>query len=279
MTSAQDLADQRHRTHMHTLLNDAAHGFGLELVGEGVFGWRDRTLGALARGPNGGRWVRVTTEFPRWAYGRFWTGNADASAITGIPRPEVVAVAEWDDPPRRVRAEAATVLSGRVCSASSYLHDRPQVSANWWANLRGALDRLAFVETGRIAVDQATVTRRLTVFFGEALDPTVTHWHTAHADLHWNNLLGPELGILDWESWGTGPAGLDAAILYCHSLTHPEIAARVRQVFADQLDTPDGLRAQLFVIARLLLRIEYGDHPEPAPLLHRHARQLLNDAG
>ncbi|XKK41700.1 aminoglycoside phosphotransferase family protein [Nocardiopsis sp. ARC36] len=275
MTTAQELADQRHRDHMRTLLAQAAEQFGLDLAGEPVFGWRDRTIGAPAHSPHGDLWVRVTTEFPAWAYGRVWTGNTDATALTGVPRPEVVEVTEWDDPPRRVRAEAATLLPGHVCSPTPFLHDRPKVGDGWWSDLRGAVDRLAEQGTDRVAVDQDAVTRRLLVFFGDAIDPTVTHWATAHADLHWANLLGPGLGVLDWELWGCGPAGLDAATLYCHSLTHPETAEQVHQVFGDQLATPDGVRAQLFVIARLLLRIERGDDPAVAPLLHQRARELL----
>lgn len=275
MTSPRDLADQRHRDHMRTLLAQAAEKFGLTPTGDPVFGWRDRTIGALAHGPHGDLWVRVTTEFPRWAQGKSWTGNADADALTGIPRPEVIEVTEWDDPPRRVRAEASTLLPGDVCSPTPFLQDFPDVGDGWWPDLRGALDRLAVQDTNRVAVGQDAVTRRLAVFFGDTVDPTVTHWTTAHGDLHWANLMGPNLGVLDWELWGRAPAGLDAATLYCHSLTHPETARRVHRVFADQLDTLDGVRAQLFVIARLLLRIEHGDDPRNAPLLHQHARGLL----
>lgn len=218
----------------------------------------------------------MTTEFPRWAHGEFWNGNADAAQITGVPRPEVIEVTEWDDPPRRARVEAATRLAGRVCSPTPFLHGPPRVGDDyWWTHLRKSLDRLTAHGTERVAVDQPTVTRRLAVFFGDAIDPTVTQWGTVHADLHWNNLLAPDLGILDWESWGTGPCGLDAATLYCHSLTRAETAERVHRVFADQLDTHDGIRAQLYVIARLLLRIEHGDDPGPAPILHRQARLLL----
>jgi hypothetical protein len=277
MNTAQTLADQRHRAHMRALLDRAAQRFGLDLAGAPVFGWRDRTLGAPARGPGGQRWLRVTTEYPRWAHGQFWTGNADAKVITGVPKPEVVEVAEWDDPPRRVRAEVMTRLLGRVCSSSAELRDEPQLPDAWWADLRGALDRLAQTSTERVAVGQETITRRLVVFFGDAVDPIVTRWQTAHGDLHWNNLLGPDLGILDWEGWGRAPAGLDAATLYCHSLLRPGTAAQVREVFSDLLDSPDGIRAQLYVIARLLLRIERGDDPELALPLHHHASRLLHD--
>ncbi|MGH3550400.1 MAG: phosphotransferase [Pseudonocardiaceae bacterium] len=42
-------------------------------------------------------------------------------------------------------------------------------------------------------------------------------WTTAHADLHWGNLRGPQLCILDWESWRPAPAGYDMATLYWNS--------------------------------------------------------------
>lgn len=53
-------------------------------------------------------------------------------------------------------------------------------------------------------------------------------WATAHADLHWGNLRGPTLHILDWESWRSAPAGYDAATLHCNSLLHQPTARRVR---------------------------------------------------
>ncbi|WP_017559109.1 hypothetical protein [Nocardiopsis baichengensis] len=276
MTTAQTLADQRHRARMRDLLARAAEGFGATLAGDAVFGWRDRSIGAPATGRRGDMWVRVTTEHMSWAHGEFWTGNADSSSITGVPKPEVVEVTEWDEAPERVRAELMPRLPGRVCSPTAELRDDPRLSDAWWADLRGALDRVGRTPTERIAVAQEDISRRLLVFFGDAIDPTVQVWRTVHADLHWNNVLGPELGILDWEGWGRAPAGLDGATLLCHSLLQPGTAGRVREVFADQLDTPDGVRAQLYVIARLLLRIERGDDPELAPLLHGHARTLLN---
>ncbi|WP_017598585.1 hypothetical protein [Nocardiopsis lucentensis] len=276
MTSAQSLANQRHRARMRELLTRAAEGFGAVLMGEAVFGWRDRGIGAPATGAPGDVWVRVTTEHMSWAHGEFWTGNADSSAITGVSKPEVVEVTEWEETPERVRAELMTRLPGRVCSPTAELRDEPRLSDAWWADLRGALDRVGRTPTERIAVAQEDISRRLLVFFGDAVDLTVQVWRTAHADLHWNNLLGPDLGILDWEGWGRAPAGLDAATLYCHSLLQPETAERVHAVFADQLDTPDGVRAQLYVIARLLLRIERGDSPELTIPLHRHAAGLLH---
>lgn len=96
-----------------------------------------------------------------------------------------------------------------------------------------------------------------------------------HGDLHWNNLLRPRLGILDWELWGTGPAGTDAATLYCYSLLVPRVANLIAQEFADTLDSDDGRRALLYVTARLLSRADNGDHPDLAPALHGQAAGLL----
>lgn len=87
-------------------------------------------------------------------------------------------------------------------------------------------------------------------------------------------ITGPECYLLDWEGWGMAPAGYDAATLYCHSLLVPGVAARVRAEFAEELDTPDGVRAQLLVVARMLGRSGQGDYPELVLPLHRLANEL-----
>ena len=276
MSESLTLADQRHRAHMRQLLADAAACLGATTNGMPVFGWRDRSIGARAQSTQGQSWLRVVTEQHRWATGDFWTGNTDANAIGGVPKPEVIDSVEWDDGPERVRAESLTLMPGHPCSQTSTVHEDPELSAPWWDALRVSLDRVARTPTRRVAVDQGSLTRRLMVFFGDAVDPTVGEWSTAHADLHWNNLLAPHLGIVDWEGWGRAPVGLDAATLYCHSLLVHRTADCVRTAFAEQLDSPDGIRSQLYVIARLLLRIERGDNRELVVPLHRLADSLLN---
>jgi hypothetical protein len=57
------------------------------------------------------------------------------------------------------------------------------------------------------------------------LDTRVPAWGTAHGDLHWANLTGPQLTLLDRERWGRAPLGYDAAHLYISSLTEPSTAA------------------------------------------------------
>ncbi|MGH3939846.1 MAG: hypothetical protein ACRDTG_14695 [Pseudonocardiaceae bacterium] len=46
-------------------------------------------------------------------------------------------------------------------------------------------------------------------------------------------------------------------------------------MFADVLDSPDGVRSQLLVIARYLKRVEYGEFGDLADLFHNHAHHLI----
>lgn len=49
-------------------------------------------------------------------------------------------------------------------------------------------------------------------------------------------------------------------------------------MFADALDSPDGRVAQLYVIARMLRRVDDGDHPCLAAPLIRYAHGLLESS-
>ncbi|MGH3621263.1 MAG: hypothetical protein ACRDQ5_05655, partial [Sciscionella sp.] len=103
-------------------------------------------------------------------------------------------------------------------------------------------------------------------------------WRTAHADLHWGNLRGPQLCLLDWESWRPAPAGYDAATLYCTSLLHPPTARRIRArpVFA----TRSGQIALLFAIVRYLWVVGEGsDIDQLDRPLRAHAAEILAGLG
>lgn len=254
-------------------LDHAAAHFELTLTGEPVFGWRLRTIGAPASGGDGPRWLRVVSEFPQWARGDTWTGNTGANTLSCIPKPRVLGVLEWDEQNwRRQRAEVMTLLPGRAISATNQLHAAVDLPEAWWAELRRSIDVLRVTLTRRVYTDQARVTERAVAAFGE--DLPIQRWETVHGDLHWENLLTPQFGLVDWEMWGRGPVGTDAATLLLYSLLVPEVTKRVHRTFADVLDTPHGRQAQLAVAARLLSRIAGGDYPELAEPLHLHVRDL-----
>lgn len=269
--------DARYGEWMRGNLARAAEHFRLTLTGEPIFGWRLRSIGARVRGGDGAGWLRVVSERPQWLPGQFSTGNLDANVITNVVKPRVLDTTEWDEPGwRRVRAELMTLMPGRPCSATDVLREAIDLPESWWGELRRTLDVISATPTSRTSADQDKVTQRVEAVFGRSLDVRIQHWETAHGDLQWSNLLGPEFGLLDWEWWGRGPAGTDAATLYCYSLLVPTIARRVHTVFADVLDSPAGRVAQVYVAARLLSRAAQ-DYPDLADPLRQHIQPLLSE--
>ena len=269
-------ADATFRNFMRHNLGRAATHFDVEVSAPLSFGWRLRSVGAAVVGAGSAGWLRVVSEETEWARDNAWTGNLDANAITGVVKPSVLDVFEWAEGDwRNQRAELMTKIPGESCSPTDVLRAPVNVLADWWDELRRTLDTLSAVSTERTYADQAHITARIHSRFGDRVDTTVTQWTTAHGDLHWSNLMRPRFGVLDWELWGRAPAGTDAATLLCYSLPVPGAAERVRAEFADVLGTPTGRVAQLYVIARLLRRIDGGDYPELATPLGRLARGLL----
>lgn len=112
----------------------------------------------------------------------------------------------------------------------------------------------------RVGARQDLVNRRVTEFAGGSVDPVVDEWATAHADLHWANLTGPQCEILGWEGWGAGPRGLDSATLWGYSLAVPEVAEVIEREFADDLATRSGKIAQLFTCVELLRMVVQVQH-------------------
>lgn len=268
---AVEESDTQFAAWMRDNLDHAARQLGLRVTGLPKFGWRLRTVGAAATGADGLYWLRVVSEYPEWAHGETWTGNNDAEAVDGLPRPRVLDVLEWEDG-RVQRAEMMTLLPGWSVSATDVLHEAPDLPDDWWVALRAGLDKLHAVPTERTNTDQGFISARATTML--ARDVQVEQWETVHGDVHWSNLMRAPFGLVDWELWGRGPVGTDAATLLLYSLLVPELAERVYDTFADVLDTETGRRAQLVVAARLLSRIAGGDYPELAGPLNRHLRGL-----
>lgn len=216
------------------------------------------------------------SEEPHWAQDDGWTGNLDANSITGVAKPQLLDVVEWSEHDwRNQRAELMTLLPGTPCSPTDVLHADPGLSDAWLSEMKRSLATLAATSTERTNADQERVTERIRGRFGVGVDSTVTQWSTVHGDLHWSNVMRP-FAVLDWELWGRGPAGTDEATLLCYSLLVPKVAETVRNLFADVLNTPTGWVAQLYVVARLLRRIDGGDYPELATPLSSLAEDLLD---
>ncbi|MGW0789791.1 phosphotransferase [Streptomyces sp. NPDC002911] len=213
------------------------------------------------------------------ASGRLWTGPEDAQRLVPreVPRPHLHLVRQWTDREGAYQAELYDYAGGGVLSSSPVLGANPLLTAAWWSDLRIALAQLSSVQTDRTAVRQEYLDRAMPkylAFLGELIPTAPPEWATAHGDLHWANLAGPELAILDWEGWGIAPAGYDAALLHAYSLGMPETAERVRLELASVLDSAAGRFAELVVITDLLQSAERGDNWELAPPLRRRAGEV-----
>ncbi|OHV32738.1 hypothetical protein CC117_24345 [Parafrankia colletiae] len=241
-----------------------------------AFGWGGKSMGfATSRGT----WVKILFRPVSRINERIWTGEECASVLTGVPKPRLLGSVRWADPTRDLvwRADETTRVEAPAVSSTPELREEPQgLSAAWWETLRGSLTALAGATTTRVAVRQDLIDRRISEYAGTAVDPTVDEWSTAHADVHWANLTAPRMVLLDWEGWGLGPRGLDGATLWAFSLLVPAVAARVSDLFAEDLSCRSGALARLFLCVELLrMTRHFGDHPDLAGPLTREADRLV----
>lgn len=214
-------------------------------------------------------WLRVVFEDPDYQPACRWEGNVEANAIHGVPKPQVLRWADWHNQEDyqhgcRLRGEVMTLAPGTTITSDSVLDRDPHLPESWWGDLQRALTTLA---AHPVPVSDPVNTLQFTVngvwrHFDVRLDENAfsgLNWTTAHADLHWGNLTGPELCILDWECWRRAPAGYDAATLYCNSLLHPPTAQRISHLFHPLLNTPSGHIALLAAVCRYLNNTDEGD--------------------
>jgi hypothetical protein len=224
-------------------------------------------------------WVRVAWSAPEKVHLQAWIGGEAASAIAGVNKPALYRSYRWIDQGRSVvwRADEAELITSTAVHSTGVIDHDPDIWPGWWKDLKSSLASLAEFQTRRVGMSQEHMTRRINqVFGGEGVETEVEEWATAHADLHWGNVTGPECYLLDWEDWGLGPRGLDAASLWGASLLVPTVADRIQEVFADDLNSRSGLLAQLLFCSNVI-RINSGK-PTPSPLLEparREAERLL----
>lgn len=281
MTATEVVGTEPSREEMDGTLRAAAAKFGLTITSHLVYGWRYRSAGAVAvTGDGTRRWLRVGTERER-DLGPFWTGTLDASAITGVAKPEVLVTEEWALPhaARRMRADITTWMPGTPCSPTEVLRTPLDLPDQWWTSLAGTLAAIRATPTSRYDDGRPREGRVRAVFGDQAANAVraVTDRATQHGDLHWANLMHGPFALLDWEMWGSHTTGGDEAMLYLRSLLVPATAERLQAMFADVLDSPAGRAAQIRAAAALLHRA--NEHPDLVEPLLQHVRPLLQEWG
>lgn len=243
-------------------------------------GFGGRTLSGPVKSPAGGKaWLRVMSA-PR-PEGKTWEGPtpADEALPDHVPRPRLLADHSWSADGMFFRAHLWERIQGHIISDSPTLTSPPEVSDDWWPNLRTAVNTVERTTPppGREVMTQSFV-HRIPRFIPalEGTDLTIGEWRTTHGELHWANLIRDPLQIIDWEGWGVAPAGYDAAVLLAYSLPVPSIAARVREVFGPILRTPIGRLAQLVICAEIIQAGERDDiHARLRPYVEELAAELV----
>ena len=212
-----------------------------------------RSLGAPSER---GTWVRLSVCTAASAARR---GGLEATAALpeAVAAPRWLQSRAWREGELLWRVEETEQVTTPVLQSGGVLTCDPGLSSEWWQRLHASLQALATVDIARVAtphthpISQQRITEMLAPSAPE-VDATVTEWTVAHGDLSWVNLTAPECWILDWEDAGQAPRGWDAATLWAASLAVPELADRVQDVFAADLQARTGLVCQLYQATELL---------------------------
>ncbi|MEI5135189.1 hypothetical protein RB199_27110 [Streptomyces libani] len=224
----------------------------VDATGGEVWGYAGRTLSGAVYTPTGVAWLRLVSDPQGKSGGKLWEGprEAERSLPSAVPRPRLLGLRDWSTDGWDYRAEHYDFVAAPPVAKSPVLHHHADLPDIWWQDLHLALTHIALVGTDRQAVREEYIRRRVPEFTG--VTPGEITWTTAHGNLHWANLTGPALTLLDWEGWGTAPIGYDAATLYLHSLPVPDVAERIRKEFAHVLDTPPGRIGELTACTEIL---------------------------
>lgn len=245
-----------------------------------AWGWRGRTLSRAVATATDDGWLRLAASPADRAGGKLWEGpqEAEHAMPPAVRRPRLRERQTWVDGEYAYLAELYDrVVAPTITRHSPVLRATPDLDDTWWEDLGVALDAIATVPTDRVAVRQAYLDRAMPQYLGVPVDTDAPAWTTAHGDLHWANVTGPTLALLDWEGWGIAPAGYDAALLHAYSLLVPGTAAAVRNRLAHILDTPSGRFAELVVITELLQTTTRGDNLDLEVPLRERLADLLED--
>ncbi|MEV7783286.1 hypothetical protein [Kitasatospora sp. NPDC088351] len=244
-----------------------------------AWGWRGRTLSRPVATASGEGWLRLVSAPADKAGGKLWEGPQEAERLMppAVPRPHLRGRHTWTNGEHGYLAELYDrVTVPTITAHEPTLRKAPDLDDTWWDALSTALDAIVTVPSERVAVRQEYLDRAMPQYLGMEIDTKAPAWTTAHGDLHWANLTGPTLTILDWEGWGIAPAGYDAALLYSYSLLVPTTAAEARRRLGHILDTAAGRFAELVVITELLQTTTRGDNLDLEKPLRRRLSEITS---
>jgi len=263
-------------------LKRAARRLNLHIKGDTKYGWNRKSAGSKVIDDSGEtKWLRVQYRDTGNDRNKLWNGIKKSKNIKGVKKPKFIDETIWKGKNGNFvwRGDVMSYVAENVCSDTPALDHNPNIDENWLHDLKSSMESLMEFDTCRGGASQDFVTRRIRKYVSKKVDTKVDHWTTVHGDMHWANLTTPELWILDWEGWGQGPFGFDAAVLWAYSLKRPDVADRIYNYFRELLDTPDGIRSRLFIGGMIIRMTEdYGDHPDLTEKVSDEMKDLVYEA-
>lgn len=247
-------------------------------AGEISYGRNGRSAGCIVTHPSfHERWLKVKW----WAAGemiRFaWDGELLAIDLQGVSKPRIFGFFDWEAIGIYYRAMMMSVAPG-FFSKGRLLDHEPVLAPQWWEQLRTAVATIQAKQTDRTYISESRVARRLSERFGLNLRLPGSFCRTAHGDLHWGNLTGPDFSIIDWETWGRAPYGFDVAQLHLFTLTQPETLAKLKNAFSEVMAGPEYDITLLYAAGEEIRSLETdGRSPEFQTHLRAEIERVLAD--
>jgi hypothetical protein len=240
------------------------------------YGRGGRSAGCLATSRQfSSHWLKV-----KWSRAdeleRFlWDGELLAVSFDDVRKPKVLGHFDWDADGICYRAVMMDIASG-IISKTPRLDHLPDLAPQWWNELSASIARIALRETDRARFSDMDIGQRLDDVLSLTLRLPLPAWRTAHGDMHWANLAAPGFMIIDWETWGRAPYGLDVARLHVFATSQPVILETLKSVFRAAMERPEYDIAFLFVAAGVIQMFDlYGHYPLLQAAVRTEVRNVL----
>lgn len=254
---------------LHQQLCRELRRLNYEPVGHPSFGWNDKSVGSEVRTSSGRvLWAKMCSAPRDKANGREWEGEKTASHWQVPWKPKVHYLHEFGEEIRTQLIIIDKVSGAIIGERQHWLASGSSIPDAFLIELREALRWLQGVSTDRVNTRFDLVRRRISERWSINIDYADCVWETIHGDLHWKNIAGPRLEIIDWEGWGIGLEHQDLAFLIALSSLDQVLESRIRRVFRGSVVARSLTLAELFVTAELLRTSEtHGEHPDLVPAL------------
>lgn len=265
------------------LVIDSALELSIRMIGavrksESCYGWGFKSAGCkVGHERFGSAWLKVRKSLSEKMNRRLWDGELMTIPFENVPKPVIYGHFDWSDQTHLYRAILMEVTNPAISATPNPTREL-HLSNDWWTELRSAVLAIRSQGTERPSIRDDLMMRRLKERYQLDFIGPAPLRETAHSDLHWANLTADPLRILDWESWGRGPFGLDTAYLHVFSVSQPALLGTLKDVFSDIISRPEYELTFLFCAAEIQRMCElYGVYTEIQTALKTEAAAILAD--